>query len=305
MSRSAASDAARQAPPGQRTCSARSAVDEPLPGTAARVTAWLCLEHPGPWGRDVFSGEAFGPELSARLRAVTEAAGVRLMLIRRPGRTVVDDARRTVLFARSAPDGVWCERLAVTEPAELLELDLTAPPSPPGLGEAVTGPVALVCAHGKRDRCCAVLGRPVAAELVAGFGDAVWECSHTGGHRFAPSLIVLPTGYTYGRLGAEQSAAAVAAAARGEVYLPGLRGRSCWTPAEQVAEVAVRAGVSAGAADLIVTGPQERPVVRHRDGRSWTVTVNGADLPPRPASCGAEPTPARAWVAGEVAGTTP
>lgn len=66
----------------------------------------------------------------------------------------------------------------------------------------------LVCAHGKRDQCCAVLGRPIAARLSTEFGDTVWECSHTGGHRFAPSMILLPTGYTYGRLSAEQSAEA-------------------------------------------------------------------------------------------------
>lgn len=288
--------------PEQRTCSALSALDEPLPGTAAQVTAWLCLEHPGPWGRDVFSGQALGFDLSPRLQAHTEASGVRLMLIRRPGRTVVG-SRRTVLFARSAPDGTWCERFEVAEPEDLLDLDLTVTPAAPGLGTEVADPVALVCAHGKRDQCCAVLGRPVAAELAAEFGDAVWECSHTGGHRFAPSLILLPTGYTYGRLSPEESVAAVEAAGRGEVYRTGLRGRSCWSPAEQVAEIAVRDQVSAGTSDLVVTGPPECPVVRHRDGRSWSVSVTGADLPPRPASCGAEAKPVRALVAGEVTRT--
>ncbi|GAA4477973.1 sucrase ferredoxin [Rhodococcus olei] len=285
---------------GPRTCSALSAVDEPLPGTAAQVTAWLCLEHPGAWGRDVFAGDAFGPDLSARLQAHTEAAGVRLMLIRRPGRTAAGE-RRTVLFARSAPDGVWCVRFEVTSAADLLDLPLTAAATAPEFGEPVTGPVALVCAHGKRDQCCAVLGRPVAAELSAGFPDAVWECSHTGGHRFAPSMILLPTGYTYGRLDAAASAEAVTAAAHGQVYLPGLRGRSCWSPAGQVAEIAVRERVPAGPDDLTVAGPDTGLVVRHRDGRSWTVPVGRVDLPPRPASCGAEPKPATALVAGTVA----
>jgi hypothetical protein len=272
------------------TCAAISAVDEPLPGTAAQVTAWLCLEHPGPWGRDVFAGEAFGPQLSERLQAHVDAAGVRLLLIRRPGRSE-PQAVRTVLFARSAPDGSWCERIEVASPEDLLDLDLTATVSPPRLGEPVTEPVVLVCAHGKRDLCCAVLGRPVAAELSERFGDAVWECSHTGGHRFAPSMILLPTGYTYGRLGPSESIDAVDAAARDEVYLQGLRGRSCWSPAGQVAEVAVREQVSAGVDDLTVDGPEDRPVIRHRDGRTWTVSVAAVDLPPRPASCGADPTP--------------
>lgn len=281
------------------TCSALSALDEPLAGTAAQVTAWLCLEHAGAWGRDVFAGEAFGPQLSERLQAHVDAAGVRLLLIRRPGRAAVKHTR-TVLFARSAPDGTWCERFEVSSSADLLDLDLAAAVDPPGLGESVTAPVALVCAHGKRDQCCAVLGRPVAAGLAERFGDAVWECSHTGGHRFAPSMILLPTGYTYGRLDVEESAEAIAAASRGEVHLPGLRGRSCWSPAGQVAEVAVREQVSVGVDDLTVEGPEDRPVVRHRDGRTWTVPVATVALPPRPASCGADPKPARALTAGAV-----
>ncbi|MFC9787568.1 sucrase ferredoxin [Rhodococcus sp. NPDC127528] len=287
-------------PLGPWTCSARSAVDEPLPGTAAHVTGWLCLEHPGGWGRDVFSGEAFGPELSDALERRVDEAGLRLLLIRRPGRVAAVPPRRTVLLARSDPNGTWCERFEVSRPADLLDLDLALPAAAPGIGRPVTDPVTLVCAHGKRDQCCAVLGRPVAAELSDRFGDAVWECSHTGGHRFAPSVIVLPTGYTYGRLTAPQSVEAVLAAGRGEVYPAGLRGRSCWTPPGQVAEIAVRQRVPAAADDLAVDETGAAPVVRHRDGRAWAVEVSRVELEPRPASCGAVPKPAVALVAGAV-----
>jgi hypothetical protein len=107
-------------------------------------------------------------------------------------------------------------------------------------------------------------------------------------------MILLPTGYTYGRLGVEESVLAIEAAGRGEVHLPGLRGRSCWSPAGQVAEAAVRERVSVGSDDLTVDGPEDRPVVRHRDGRTWTVPVAAVALPPRPASCGADPKPVNA-----------
>lgn len=273
------------------TCSAMSAVDEPLPGTASQTAGWLCLEHPGAWGRDVFGGEAFDPDLSEALQRHTEAAGVRLLLIRRPGRAAWP-ARRTVLFGRPDPAGGWCERFDVADPADLLDLDLTLTAASPGIGTPVSDPVALVCAHGKRDLCCAVLGRPVAATLADRFGDAVWECSHTGGHRFAPSLILLPTGLTYGRLGPEASVEAVLAAGRGEVYLPGLRGRSCWSPDGQVAEIVVRERVSASDADLtvedvLVGGREAGALVRHRDGRSWAVETTRVELEARPPSCGA------------------
>lgn len=283
------------------TCSALSAVDEPLPGTTATAPGYVCLEFSSAWGRDVLDGTALGAELSSELSARADTAGVRIMFIRRPGR---DTARptRTVLLARTEPGDAWCERLEITDPAELLEIvpRVVAGP-PPGLGEAVSEPIVLVCAHGKRDQCCAVLGRPIAAALQTEFPDSVWECSHTGGHRFAPSMILLPTGCSYGRLDAAQSVEAVHAAARGEVYATGLRGRSTWGAAGQVAELAVRDVVGDHSTDAFTvdeTGTEL--LVRHRDGRTWRVDVETRELPARPASCGAAPKPVRPVVATKV-----
>lgn len=281
-------------------CSALSVPEEPLPGTAATAPGYVCLEVPSGWGRDVLDGTALGAELAAELSARADTAGVRILFIRRPGRDVVRPAR-TVLIARTEPGDTWCERLEVTEPAELLDVvpRVVAGPAA-GLGAAVTGPVVLVCAHGKRDQCCAVQGRPIAAALTQQFGDTVWECSHTGGHRFAPSMIMLPTGYTYGRLDAAHSADAVRAAAAGEVYLQGLRGRSTWAAAAQVAEIAVRELDAATGADAITVEDADAPIVRHRDGRSWRVDVEELELPARPASCGAAPKPVRPTLASKI-----
>lgn len=286
-------------------CSALSVPEEPLPGTAAAAPGYVCLEVPSGWGRDVLDGTALGTELAAELSVRADRAGVRILFIRRPGRDVERPAR-TVLIARTEPGGTWCERLEITEPAELLDVvpRVVAGPAP-GLGSAVTDPIVLVCAHGKRDQCCAVQGRPIAAALAEQFGDTVWECSHTGGHRFAPSMILLPTGYTYGRLDAAHSADAVRAAVAGEVYLPGLRGRSTWTAAGQVAEIAVRELDAAGSEvapgiDTVTVDEAAAPIVRHRDGRSWRVDVEEHELPPRPASCGAAPKPVRPVIASKV-----
>ena len=71
------------------TCSALSALDEPLPGTAATAPGYVCLEVPTGWGRDVLDGTALGAELSDELSARAKAADVRILFIRRPGRDVV------------------------------------------------------------------------------------------------------------------------------------------------------------------------------------------------------------------------
>ncbi|WP_405167928.1 sucrase ferredoxin [Nocardia sp. NBC_01499] len=284
-------------------CSA-AAVQTPLPGTATQVTGWLCVEHPGAWGRDVIGDEVLGQELTPELAARTAAAQVRPTLIRRPGRNEFDGTR-TVLIASSRPEGSWCERFEITDLKQLLDVDLhllNGPP--PGIGVPVRDPLVLVCAHGKRDQCCALLGRPIAAALATKYPGQVWECSHTGGHRFAPALVLLPSGLTYGRLDATTAEEMVEAARRDQVSMAGLRGRSCYPPLAQLAEVAVREQISVAASDLTVAiDPDSTPVeptsagaavVTHRDGRRWRATASTIAFPPRQASCNAAPKPVTA-----------
>ncbi|WP_433523066.1 sucrase ferredoxin [Nocardia pseudovaccinii] len=288
-------------------CSAAAAVDVPLPGTATRVTGWLCVEQPGAWGRDVIGDEVLGQEITAELAARAAAAKVRPTLIRRPGRNEFTGVR-TVLIASSRPRDSWCERFEITDLKQLLDLDLNLLNGPPpGIGAPVRDPLILVCAHGKRDQCCALFGRPIAANMAADYPDRVWECSHTGGHRFAPAMVLLPSGLTYGRVDTAAAIAAVEAVRRGTVSLDGLRGRSGHHPVEQVAEIAVREQVSAGLDDLAAhietdstATDSVRAVVTHRDGRRWRVTTRTVGFPPRQASCGAAPKPVTAIVADRI-----
>src|SRR5690606_17196781 len=98
------------------SCSALSRrLAEPLPGTAPTATAWICLEQPGPGGRDALSqshlDRAFGRELARRAKAV----GIRAVLIRRPGphadRRVPEP--RQVYLAGTRPGAVWLEEALV------------------------------------------------------------------------------------------------------------------------------------------------------------------------------------------------
>ncbi|MFC9475497.1 sucrase ferredoxin [Nocardia sp. NPDC056952] len=278
-----------------------AAADLPLLGTAGHFTGWLCIEHPGAWGGDVIGDEVLGPEITAELAARTSAAQVRPTLIRRPGRNEFTGTR-TVLLVSSRPEGSWCERFEITDLRQLFDIDLHLVDGPaPGIGVRVDDPVVLVCAHGKRDQCCALLGRPIAAALAADYPGRVWEASHTGGHRFAPAVVLLPSGLTYGRVDATAAKAMLAAADADEVSLTGLRGRSCYPPISQLAEVAVREQVPADATALTVQpdpAPTHDPtvagaaIVTHRDGRRWRVTARTVPAAPRQASCGAAPKPA-------------
>lgn len=282
-------------------------VDEPLPGTATQELGWLCIENDAGWGRDPFSGETFAPEVGAAIERFAEERDLRVLLIRRPGRAAGARAAHRVYVARSAAGETALRRYEVDEYAQIPSL----PVDDPAAGEPAE-PIALVCTNGKRDVCCAVRGRPLAAALAAGYAEpVVWECSHTGGHRFAPVLIVLPTGYTYGRVTEAEAREVFDAARDGVVATVGLRGRSSTPPVAQVAEVAVRESVPAFGSDLVRVTVESGDVpkhgaatglatVRHRDGRVWRVAVAADELEPRIASCGKSPSPARAWRITEI-----
>jgi hypothetical protein len=283
------------------------ALGEPLAGTAAVARSWLAVEQPGPWGRDALPASHLDPGVAEELAALAAGTGVRIVLIRRPG-SHPDRHRpvpRQVYLAHTAPGHTWLERTTLVDPKELLDLDFArAGAGEPGLlGTPVLDPLLLVCTNGRRDVCCALRGRPIAAELAATHGDRVWECTHIGGHRFAPTAVLLPTGYAYGRL-------TVASAARllsGDPVLADCRGRSTWPAAGQVAELAVREATGVTGPDALAVGATEggdgqwRVTVTHTDGRAWRVVVAQREVAAaRAASCGAAPTPAVALTAVSV-----
>ncbi|WP_190817942.1 sucrase ferredoxin [Saccharopolyspora pogona] len=276
------------------TCAALSeTLAEPMPGTAAVADSWLCLEQRGPWGHNALTQSHLDPELGRALSARAGQHRVRIQLIRHPGRhaDTAGDQPRRVFLAHTAPGTGWLRTATTTDPAELLELDFAriAAGHHDGWGQPATEPLLLVCTNGRRDRCCALLGRELITELAGRHDGTVWESSHTGGHRFAPAAVVLPSGYTYGRLNAQTADAVLSSAAAGKVVLDHCRGRSTWSRAGQAAELALRERLGEYLADALrVTSEEAHQVlIDHQDGRSWQVVVRERELdPPRPNSCG-------------------
>ena len=67
-------------------------------------------------------------------------------------------------------------------------------------------------------------------------GEEVWQCTHLGGHRFAPAVVTLPDGAFYGRLESSEVKDLVGATTRGDLVLERLRGRCIFDPVCQTAE---------------------------------------------------------------------
>lgn len=173
--------------------------------TAGSYDGFLLVEWPLPWPRD--ASEAPG------LETVGEAAAAkrfRLQLVspadRRTGEHKSREGREGGFAAAFRWDGTRFAgrevRTAADDPGSaalaLLADDMHGAP--------IEARDVLVCGHGRRDRCCGSLGTALAAEYAAAVRSRgelrIWRTSHTGGHRFAPTALLLPEGTMWAYLDA-------------------------------------------------------------------------------------------------------
>ena len=176
--------------------------DQPLLGSASTSHWLLVVDQPRPWQSKIQNSLQLAPNWQAlcdRWRA---------------------EGTPFSLLARSSSQGQvhlfgWHEGVVQQWSA------------PGGQARAVS-PRLLVCTHGSRDACCGSLGVRLAQRLRADLGE-VWEVSHLGGHRFAPTLWHLPSWRVYGRLPLEPESG-------NWEQLRYLRGNAAYSPNLQVLE---------------------------------------------------------------------
>jgi hypothetical protein len=139
-------------------------------GTAGTQRGYLVVEHRLPWPSDAAQMRDLSPHIAEAARRQWRLQVVAM----RPG-----DQRP--LVAR-----YWRDAEAFT-----------------GFESDATGRHVLICTHGRRDACCGSAGTRLFQE-VGGSVDGVefWRSSHLGGHRFAPTALVLPEGTMWAHLDA-------------------------------------------------------------------------------------------------------
>jgi len=271
-------------------CSASSREDhEPLIGTAPTDTRFLFVEHAGPWGRAAVEESRLPHDVRAHLAG---AAGVRVQLIRRHGGESGAGIR---VFAAAADPTAAAGRARVESavldgPRALLDLDLAGFATSGTLGlPAYEEELWLVCTNGRRDLCCADLGRTTTAALAVRWPEGTWETTHLGGHRFAATLLALPSLVTLGRLLPHVAVAVCTDVAQGRVPLDHSRGRAGWPPVAQVADHHVRSdlGLEPVAAIRLVDLEGD-DVTLAVAGDEWRVTVTTVPGQPRRQSCADE-----------------
>ncbi len=203
---------------------------DPREGTAPPADRWFLVEHAGPWGRVALAQSGIDSQAVAALSAWAVAERGRVLLIRRPGRSAQGEEEARRWFRVDSRPGLESIRTGLFSAAGELPHAVHAPGDPYDL------PLQLVCAHGRHDTCCAVRGRPLAAALAAADPAAVWECSHIGGCRFAPALVLLPHGFAFGGVPAADGPALARGYGDGVLDPRWLRGRTSLPPAVQAAQ---------------------------------------------------------------------
>ena len=268
---------------------------EQLAATATTAERWLLLEVPRRWPRDVSDEGALPAAARDAVDAWSGAAErSRVQFIRRPDRR----PDRLLAFVVGSTEGSGAvRRIELEAHAQLAEVDLGR------AGEQVDGSLVLVCGHGSRDRCCALFGTPVYTALAERLGDEeVWISSHQGGHRFAANLLVLPAGLQFGRVEPKDAPLVAARALAGRIELARYRGRTCYPGAVQAAEAAVRREADLeGVGDLELRSVEDDSVrFRAWNGVVYAVSVEDAEGPAVPASCGENAEPQRHFQAVSV-----
>jgi hypothetical protein len=174
---------------------AREAGLQPI-GTAGSYRGFLLVETPLPWPRDV--GEI------GSLAAIGSRPGWRLQALV-PASLDAPAAQRRVILHRRADGDDWFagySRISAEHGASLPD----AVSSLAGASGSEPDIDLLVCTHGRRDVCCGSLGTDLALQLAARDATAgvrFWRTSHTGGHRFAATFMVLPQGTGWAFAGVE------------------------------------------------------------------------------------------------------
>ena len=235
---------------GRMLCTfvARKDREDPVP-SAARWDRCLAIEVDTPWSKEITDSASFPPGVMDAARSYEERGGaLRIQgLMRDDGYSVPGHTR--VLEAKLPEDGGRFRTTEYIVPAEdigsLVGRLLNGGSHDNGLAQYrrdLSGVRdVLVCTHGSRDACCARFGYKVYRRLRDEYASAgslrVWRTSHTGGHRFAPTLIDLPEGRYWAWIGDESLDHLVAQEGPVEGMIDSYRGLAALgTAYEQVAE---------------------------------------------------------------------
>lgn len=190
----------------------RQAGEDPI-GMAGDEQLYVLIECPPPWAAMALTSQSIPANLRQLKKDIEQAAlSVRFLLIY-SHRLKQENCTRVLMFRKPEGSAATYDQQELQVPS----LQDVAPAVKDCLANwenhnEGTQPLTrdiLVCTHGSHDKCCARYGKPFYYQALATVeqlsldGVRIWECSHFGGHRFAPTIIDFPEGRYYGRLNSD------------------------------------------------------------------------------------------------------
>ena len=215
-------------------------ISESSCGTASIGDVWLLLEYSAAWERKAVEDSALSANVKAFLSDVIKTIPRARVLLIKSDRVRKRDL--TFYVARSIENAPLLVKIPLTNYEQLMDLEIAsiATGESNSCGEKVSGPLFLVCTHGRRDKCCAKFGYPLYKALSRSNEEAIWQSSHVGGDRFAANLVCLPHGLFYAHVTEESGHKIIEEYRSGRVVLENYRGRACYSHPAQAAECFVR-----------------------------------------------------------------
>ena len=243
-------------PGGPRCSEVSRQAAEPMAGTAPRADVWVAVEHPPGWGDADLTRSGHGvrvlmvrgprarPDSAAPSASASASPSPSVSASASPSPSGSPSASPSLSGSPSAPPSesgtevdmlrtpdagvrVWVGYATRTPTLRLGRVDRPDVVAGWDLADIAAGalrdwgradpdPLLLVCANGRRDRCCGHSGGRLADALWRGpYTDRVLTCTHLGGHRFAPTALLLPIGALHGRLDEDAAAGLLTAATGG------------------------------------------------------------------------------------------
>lgn len=258
------------------------AIDEPMAGTAVSGKVWLFLEVNQPWTAKATSDNNLPAPVQNWLAEQGGMVNGRLQFIKQPRGERTDWAFFVAVFG-DTNSRVYRFNLASYDDLFRLDLPTIVAGDERYAAKRTTEPQILVCTNGKRDVCCALHGVALLRALSAVNVPGLWETTHLGGHRFAPTLLTLPDGVNYGRLTPLDVPEFLTHLHNRTLWLDKLRGWVCYEPVVQVAEQFLRQETAVLDLDALQHTATEtlaegvwQVQFQASDGQRHTVTVEAA-----------------------------
>ncbi|MDY7014469.1 MAG: sucrase ferredoxin [Cyanobacteriota bacterium] len=187
--------------------------EDPI-GTAGNYDCWLIVELPQPWAEEFWLETPVLQPLLPVLQKLILQGGLKFrpLAIARDCQYSNPDLTRVLYYTRRDRLLAQFDRQEYILPFEQMgSLAIALLTNSSKIAEfeqyrqnnAILRDL-LVCTHGNVDLACARFGNPIYQQLRQQSATEgkfrVWRCSHFGGHRFAPTLIDLPSGRYWGHI---------------------------------------------------------------------------------------------------------